>query len=101
MIYIQNLFPAIDYAKALKYSLKYFEAQKSGDVTSDTDFNIAWRGNSALQDEAVGGFYTSKTRYNLLSVIIIVSTYQIRRLWTHEEHVHPVVVDVGSCLGNA
>ncbi len=45
--------------QALQYSMSFFDAEKSGTLTSN---DIAWRGNSALTDalndsSLVGGFY--------------------------------------------
>ena len=44
-----------DYAEVLEKSLLFYEAQRSGKLPPDN--RIPWRGDSALNDTIVGGYY--------------------------------------------
>ena len=44
-----------DYASVLAESLLFYEAERSGKLPADN--RVAWRGDSALGDEVVGGYY--------------------------------------------
>ena len=53
-----------NYKLALKYSLLYYEAQRSGKLPENN--RISWRGHSALNDKGIhgenlsGGYYDGK-----------------------------------------
>ena len=44
-----------DYNEVLNLSMLFYEAQRSGELPSDN--RIPWRGDSALDDAVVGGYY--------------------------------------------
>ena len=44
-----------DYKEVLERSLLFYEAQRSGPLPADN--RIDWRGDSALEDVPVGGYY--------------------------------------------
>ena len=44
-----------DYAEVLEKSLLFYEAQRSGPLPADN--RVPWRGDSALNDAVVGGYY--------------------------------------------
>ena len=44
-----------DYAEVLEKSILFYEAQRSGPLPADN--RIPWRGDSALNDAVVGGYY--------------------------------------------
>ena len=44
-----------DYASVLAESLLFYEAERSGKLPADN--RVAWRGDRALGDEVVGGYY--------------------------------------------
>ena len=44
-----------DYKEVLERSLLFYEAQRSGPLPADN--RIDWRGDSALEDVRVGGYY--------------------------------------------
>ena len=44
-----------DYKEVLRKSLLFYEAQRSGPLPADN--RIDWRGDSALEDVPVGGYY--------------------------------------------
>ena len=47
-----------DYMEVLEKSLLFYEAQRSGPLPADN--RIDWRGDSALDDVPVGGYYDGK-----------------------------------------
>ena len=47
-----------DYKEVLEKSLLFYEAQRSGPLPADNRVN--WRGDSALDDVPVGGYYDGK-----------------------------------------
>ena len=47
-----------DYGDALEKSLMFYEAQRSGYLPANN--RIPWRGDSALDDAVVGGYYDGK-----------------------------------------
>ena len=44
-----------DYNEVLNLSMLFYEAQRSGELPSDN--RVPWRGDSALDDAVVGGYY--------------------------------------------
>ena len=47
-----------DYKEVLEKSLLFYEAQRSGPLPADN--RVKWRGDSALDDVPVGGYYDGK-----------------------------------------
>ena len=47
-----------DYAEVLEKSMLFYEAQRSGPLPADN--RVPWRGDSALSDAVVGGYYDGK-----------------------------------------
>ena len=47
-----------DYADVLEKSMLFYEAQRSGPLPADN--RVPWRGDSALNDAVVGGYYDGK-----------------------------------------
>ncbi len=50
-----------DYNSALQKSIIFYEAQRSGELPRDN--RVSWRGDSALGDLIVGGWYDGKCKY--------------------------------------
>ena len=57
-----------DYKEVLEKSLLFYEAQRSGPLPADNRVN--WRGDSALDDVPVGGYYDG------MGVISVITIYQ-------------------------
>ena len=57
-----------DYKEVLEKSLLFYEAQRSGPLPADN--RIDWRGDSALDDVPVGGYYDG------MGVISVITIYQ-------------------------
>ena len=49
-----------NYSDALSKSLLFYEAQRSGPLPENN--RIEWRGDSALDDAVVGGYYDGKSK---------------------------------------
>ena len=47
-----------NYADALGKSILFYEAQRSGPLPSEN--RVDWRGDSALEDEILGGYYDGR-----------------------------------------
>ena len=47
--------PKYDYGEVIDKSLLFYEAQRSGPLPADN--RVPWRGDSALDDAVVGGYY--------------------------------------------
>ena len=52
-----------DYKQVLEKSLLFYEAQRSGPLPDDN--RIEWRGDSALDDIPVGGYYDGVIAFSL------------------------------------
>ena len=68
-----------DYKEVLGKSLLFYEAQRSGPLPADN--RIDWRGDSALDDIPVGGYYDGMPGFSLSIYNIVVSMIFVISSW--------------------
>ena len=60
LLFLPTSFAQFNYSEALEKSFLFYEAQRSGVLPADN--RVPWRGDSALDDVIVGGYYDGKIR---------------------------------------